>query len=65
MKNCDYGDFRDNMLWDRLVVGIKDSALSEKDAKLTLEDTKKTRRHKEVVREQHLQLQADGSHLLC
>ena len=61
MKNCDYGY---DMLRDRLVIGIKDTALSEKlqmDVKLTLEDKKKTIRQKETVHEQHLQLQADGS----
>ena len=64
VKNCNYGEFRDDLLRDRLVVGIKDTALSEKlqmDAKLTLEDAKKIIRQKEAVREQHLQLQADGS----
>ena len=44
VKNCDYGDLRDDMPRDRLVVGIRDTALSEKlqmDAKLTLDITKK------------------------
>ena len=39
-KNCDYGGMTDEMIRDRLVIGIRDSALSEKlqmDATLTLE----------------------------
>ena len=50
VKNCDYGDLRDDMLRDRLVVGIRDTALSENlqmDAKLTLDIAKKTIRQKE------------------
>lgn len=32
IENCDYRALKDEMLRDRLVVGIKDSALSEKNA---------------------------------
>ena len=49
------------MLRDRIVVGNKDSAPSEKlqmDPDLTLE---KAVRQKEAVKEQHLQLQDDSS----
>ena len=52
------------MLRDRLVVGIRDGALSAKlqlEATLTLEKAKKTIRQKEAVQEQHQQLQADSS----
>lgn len=38
-ENCDYGHMREEMIRDRLVVGIRDNALSEKlqlEAKLTL-----------------------------
>ena len=48
---CDYGDdIKEEMIRDRLVVGIRDSALSEKlqlDATLTLESAKKSIRQKE------------------
>ena len=39
-ENCNYGDMKEEMIRIRLVVGIRDNALSEKiqlDAKLTLE----------------------------
>ena len=39
-ENCDYEDMREEMIGNRLVVGIHNNALSEKlqlDAKLTLE----------------------------
>ena len=52
VKNCEYGDQRDEMLRDRLVVGIRDGALSAKlqlEATLTLEKAKKTIRQKEAV----------------
>ena len=63
VKNCEYGDLRDEMLRDRLVVGIKDKQLSEKlqmNADLTLEIAKKKIRQKEAVQEQHVHLH-DGS----
>ena len=50
--NCDYGGMKTEMIRDRLVVGIRDHALSEKmqmDPKLTLETVKKTIRQKEAV----------------
>ena len=43
-EDCAYGDLRDEMIWDRLVVGIRDSTLSERlqmDADLTLDRAKK------------------------
>ena len=54
-ENCDYGDRKEEMIRDRLVVGIRDSALSEKlqlDADLTLEKAKKSIRQREAVHEQ-------------
>ena len=39
-ENCDYGQFKSQMIRDRLVVGIRDNALSERlqmNADLTLE----------------------------
>ena len=63
-ENCDYGHMREEMIRDRLVVGIRDNALSEKlqlDAKLTLETAKTTIRQKEAVREQQQTLKGAES----
>ncbi len=59
-KSCNYGDMKDEMIRDRLVVGIRDNALSKRlqlDAALTLDKAKKTVRQQEAVGEQQ-QLQA-------
>lgn len=64
VETCDYKELTDEMLRDRLVVEIRDTGLSEwlqVDAALTLEMAKKTIREKEAVKEQHKQLQRDGS----
>ena len=40
IETCEYGTFKEEMLRDRLVVGIRDAAMSQKlqmDAELTLE----------------------------
>ena len=60
-KHCDYGWMTDEMIRDRLVVGIRDSALSEKlqmDATLTLESAKKAIRQREAFHEQQQTLKA-------
>ena len=52
---CNYGALENEMLRDRLVVGIRDSALSKKlqlDANLTLEKAKTSIRQHEAVQEQ-------------
>ena len=52
---CEYGDMKEQLLHDRLVVGITDKKLSEQlqmDAGLMLEKAKKTIRQKEADREQ-------------
>ena len=54
-ENCNYGDLRDELIRDRLVVGIKDTALSEHlqmDPDLTLDKAMKAVRQRETVREQ-------------
>ena len=54
-QHCDYGEMKDEMIRDRLVVGIRDSSLSEKlqlDPALTLETAKKAIRQREAVHEQ-------------
>ena len=61
-ENCQYGALKEEMIRDRLVVGIRDSALSERlqlDAKLTLEKAKEVRQ-KEAVREQNQTLKETG-----
>ena len=55
VENCAYGDLKDEMISDRLVVGIRDTTLSERlqmDADLTLEKAKKSIRQREAVHEQ-------------
>ena len=55
VEHCEYGNLRDEMIRDRIVVGIRDSALSERlqlDPDLTLEKAKKLVRQREAVHEQ-------------
>ena len=61
--NCNYGVLESEMIRDRLVVGIRDSALSERlqmDAELTLEKAKKSIRQREAVQEQQQVLKSVG-----
>ena len=58
-EHCDYGTMTAEMIRDRLVVGIRDTAMSEKlqmDSALTLESAKKAIRQREAVHEQQLTL---------
>ena len=58
-ESCNYGDFKDEMIRDRLVVGIRDAALSQQlqlDPELTLEKAKKKIRQREAVGEQQREL---------
>ena len=64
VEYCEFGALRDEMLRDRIVVGIRDTALSERlqmDADLTLEKAKKSVRQKEAVKEQRSELRGEGS----
>ena len=64
VETCEYSNLRDEMLWDRIAVGIRDTALLERlqlDSELTLEKAKKTVRQKEAVKAQHLQLRGEGT----
>ncbi|XP_062512805.1 uncharacterized protein K02A2.6-like [Corticium candelabrum] len=64
VETCEYGGLQQEMLRDRIVVGIRDQALSERlqcDAELTLEKVKRSTRQREAVKEQHKHLQGDGS----
>ena len=64
VETCDYNaDIVEEMLRDRLVVGMRDSVLAERlqlNPELTLEKAKKAMRHKEAVKEQNLQLKGDS-----
>lgn len=54
-EDCEYGDMKAEMICDRLVVGIKDTALSEQlqiDPDLTLDKAKRKIRQREAVHEQ-------------
>ena len=54
-ENCDYGALQAEMIRDRIVVGIRDEALSKRlqlDPDLTLEKAKKIVRQQEAVPEQ-------------
>ena len=62
IDSCNYGNLRDEMLRDRLVVGIRDVHLSEQlqmDPELTLEKTMKMVRQREAIHEHNRQLQGD------
>ena len=64
VDSCDYGALKEEMLRDRIVVGIRDVALSERlqlDADLTLDTAKKKVRQREAVFEQGQLLRGDGS----
>ena len=65
-ENCDYGALKEEMIRDRLVVGIRDASLSQQlqlDSELTLEKTKKKIRQREAVGEQQRELKgpAEGA----
>ena len=54
VKTCKYGELQEEMLRDRLVVGIRDSTLSEKlqmNPELTLDIAKQETRLKEAVQD--------------
>ena len=59
---CNYGQLRDEMIRDRIVVGLRDSALSEKlqlESELTLEKANTLAHNRESVRKQQLLLRGD------
>ena len=58
-ENCNYGRMKDEMIRDRLVIGIRDDALSRQlqlDPDLTLETAKQKVRQREAVLEQQQEL---------
>ena len=65
-ENCDYSNLKEEMIWDRLVVGIRDTGLSQQlqlDAELTLEKAKTKVRQREAVGEQQKELQSPETSL--
>ena len=53
--NCEFGEMKEELIRDRLVVGIRDHALSERlqmEAELTLDKAKQLIRQREAVKEQ-------------
>ncbi len=61
--NCDYKAMENEMIRDRLVVGIRDSSLSQTlqlDPQLTLEVAKKKIRQREAVQQQQQTLKGTG-----
>ena len=64
VETCEYGTLKEEMLRDRIVMGIRDTRMSERlqlTADLTLESAKKQVRQKEAVSEQGQLLRGDGS----
>ena len=64
---CEYGNLKDEMLRDRLVVGIREVGLSEKmqtDSRLTLESAKTLIRQKEAAKEHRKELHEDSARSL-
>ena len=58
-RNCEYGQLREELIRDRIVIGILDKALSKRlqmDPELTLEKASRMVRQSEPVREQQLVL---------
>ena len=62
-EHCKFGVLRDELIRDRIVVGIRDKTLSEKlqlEADLTLEKAMNFARQKEIVRKQQSVLRGDS-----
>lgn len=64
VEHCSYGDLKDEMIRDRIVVGIRDSKLSEKlqlDPELTLEKAITQVRQREAVQKQQTIVREDAT----
>ena len=62
-QHCNYGNLHDEMVRDRIVVGLKDKSLSEKlqlEAELTLENAINQARQRELVRQQQGIIRQEG-----
>ena len=63
-ESCEYGELKEEMIRDRIVVGIKDQGLSERlqlDPALTLEKAKTMIRQREAIHEQQAILTSSSS----
>ena len=59
IEDCDYDNLKDQMIRDRIVVGIRDKALSQRlrmDSELTLEKAKTLSHQREAIQEQQVLL---------
>ena len=59
VETCEHGNLTEELLRDRLVVGIRDSSLSERlqmDPELTLEKAKRIAHQRESIKDHHQQL---------
>ena len=64
VETCEYGNLTKEILRDRIVVGIRDKAMSkclQLDPELTLDKTKKEVRLSEAVQDQQRQLKGEGT----
>lgn len=64
-ETCEYGSLKDDLIRDRLVVGLLDLGLSEKlqlDPKLTLQSATKIARNSEIVKKQQSELRDRTEH---
>ena len=64
VETCEYGNLTEEMLRDRIVVGIRDEAISKRlqlDPELTLDKAKKEVRLNEAVQDQQRQLKGEGT----
>ena len=64
-EHCNYGALREEMIRDRIVVGLRDGKLSEKlqmDAKLTLLKAVNLARQSESVKSQQTSVRSNGAH---
>lgn len=60
-ENCAYGELKEEMIRDQIVVGIRDTGLSQKlqlDATLTFEKAKIMVRQREAIQEQQVQMRS-------
>lgn len=64
-ETCEYGSLKDDLIRDRLVVGLLDLGLSEElqlDPKLTLQSATKIARNSEIVKKQQSELRDRTEH---
>ena len=61
-ENCEYGTLKEDLIWDRLVIGIRHEALSRRlqmNPELTLGKATRMVRQEEAVKEQQVALKQD------